>query len=100
MYKLGLKLWSINTGFYYEEAKKLYAQGIFDYIELYVVPDTLDTLPKWKNRSRMSSFSERNWKNRRAKAGRFPTFAVGVVGETTCRNTKPFRAALVPTKSA
>jgi endonuclease IV len=48
MYKLGLKLWSINTGFYYEEAKKLYAQGIFDYIELYVVPDTLDTLPKWK----------------------------------------------------
>lgn len=48
MYKLGLKLWSINTDFYYEEAKKLYTQGIFDYIELYVVPNTLNTLQKWK----------------------------------------------------
>ena len=48
MYKLGLKLWSINTDFYYEEAQKLYAQGIFDYIELYVVPNTLNTLQKWK----------------------------------------------------
>ncbi len=46
--KLGLKLWSTNTDFYYEEAKKLYNQGYFDYIELYVVPDTLDTLKKWK----------------------------------------------------
>jgi len=48
MYKLGLKLWSINTDYYYEEAKRLYSQGVFDYIELYVVPNTLDTLPKWK----------------------------------------------------
>ncbi len=48
MYKRGLKLWSCNTDFYYEEAKKLYNQGIFDYIELYVVPETLETLPKWK----------------------------------------------------
>lgn len=46
--KLGLKLWSINTDFYYEEARKLYNQGYFDYIELYVVPDTLTTLEKWK----------------------------------------------------
>lgn len=47
-YKCGLKLWSINTDVYYEEAKKLYSQGVFDYIELYVVPNTLATLSKWK----------------------------------------------------
>ena len=47
-HKLGLKLWSVNTDFYYEEAKKIYKEGVFDYVELYVVPNTLDTLPKWK----------------------------------------------------
>ena len=45
--KLGLKLWSINTDYYYEEAKRLYKEGFFDYIELYVVPDTLDVLSTW-----------------------------------------------------
>ena len=49
MYKLGLKLWSINTDYYYDEAIRLYNDGVFDYIELYVVPDTLDRLDKWKN---------------------------------------------------
>lgn len=44
----GLKLWSINTDFYYNEAKKLYNQGYFDYIELYVVPNTTETISKWK----------------------------------------------------
>ena len=48
VYKRGLKLWSVNTDVYYEEAKKLYSQGFFDYIELYVVPNSLDTLVKWK----------------------------------------------------
>lgn len=48
MYKRGLKLWSVNTDFYYDEAIKLHQEGIFDYIELYVVPETLDTLEKWK----------------------------------------------------
>lgn len=48
MYKKGLKLWSVNTGAYYDEAARLYRDGIYDYIELYVVPDTLETLPKWK----------------------------------------------------
>lgn len=48
MMKLGLKLWSTNTDFYYEEAKKLYHQGCFDYIELYVVPDSVETVEKWK----------------------------------------------------
>lgn len=46
--KLGLKLWSINTDFYFEEAEKLYKEGWFDYIELYVVPNTLETISKWK----------------------------------------------------
>ena len=48
MYKIGLKLWSTNTDDYYDEAIRLYNDGVFDYIELYVVPDTLDTLQKWK----------------------------------------------------
>ena len=48
MYKIGLKLWSINTDFYLNEAKKLYDKGIYDYIELYVVPGSLDTLSEWK----------------------------------------------------
>ena len=48
MYKRGLKLWSVNTDYYYNEAIRLYNEGIYDYIELYIVPDTLDTLPKWK----------------------------------------------------
>lgn len=47
MYKIGLKLWSCNID-YYDEAVRLYNQKIYDYIELYVVPDTLDTLQKWK----------------------------------------------------
>lgn len=46
--KLGLKLWSNNTDAYLSEAKKLYSQNVFDYIELYIVPDTLETIPKWK----------------------------------------------------
>ena len=49
MYKIGLKLWSINTDYYYDEAKGLYEEGVFDYIELYVVPDSLDRIAKWKN---------------------------------------------------
>lgn len=47
-YKLGLKLWSINVDFYYKEAKTLYNQGVFNYIELYIVPDTLQYIKQWK----------------------------------------------------
>lgn len=49
MYKKGLKLWSINTDYYYDEAIRLYNDGIFNYIELYVVPESIETLKKWKN---------------------------------------------------
>ena len=48
MYKFGLKLWSTNTDYYLAAARRLYSQGIFDYIELYVVPDTLSALLHWK----------------------------------------------------
>lgn len=47
MYNLGLKLWSTNTDKYLEEAKKLYQEGIYNYIELYVYPNTMDTIKKW-----------------------------------------------------
>ena len=48
MNKIGLKLWNINTDYYYEEAIKLYNNNVFDYIELYVVPGHLDLIEKWK----------------------------------------------------
>ncbi len=48
MYKIGLKLWSINTDYYYEEAKRLYNMGVFDYIELFVVPESVETIEMWK----------------------------------------------------
>ena len=47
-YRIGLKLWSTNTGAYFQEAQRLYQRGIYDYIELYVVPNTLETLPLWQ----------------------------------------------------
>ena len=46
--RLGLKLWSTNTDYYLAEAERLYADGVFDFIELYVVPGTLDRLPQWQ----------------------------------------------------
>ena len=48
MHKIGLKLWNINTDYYYDEAVKLYYNNIFDYIELYVVPGHLDLIDKWQ----------------------------------------------------
>ncbi len=48
-FNLGLKLWSTNTDYYFEEAKRLYHDKVFDYIELYVVPGTLENTGKWKS---------------------------------------------------
>ena len=48
MYKIGLKLWNTNTDFYLSEAQKLFEKKVFDYIELYIVPNNLDKLDKWK----------------------------------------------------
>ena len=47
-YRIGLKLWSTNTDYYLEEARRLYQNGVFDYVELYVVPNTLPTLSAWQ----------------------------------------------------
>lgn len=41
MKKYGLKLWSINKN-YINAAKNLYEQGIYDYIELYAVPESFN----------------------------------------------------------
>ena len=48
MYQIGLKLWSVNTDAYLSEAKRLFAEGVFSYIELFVVPDTMETLGVWR----------------------------------------------------
>lgn len=48
MYQIGLKLWSTNTGAYLREAERLYADGAFSYIELYIVPGTLECLGAWQ----------------------------------------------------
>lgn len=45
--KIGLKLWSTNIDNYIKPAQVLYEKHIFDFIELYIVPDTLDNLKIW-----------------------------------------------------
>jgi deoxyribonuclease IV len=45
--KFGLKLWSTND-FYIDEAVRLYEQKVYDYIELFVVPGSLNYLPLWQ----------------------------------------------------
>jgi len=48
VYKIGLKLWSINKN-YIEEAKRLYSENVFNYIELFAVPDSYnDFVYLWK----------------------------------------------------
>lgn len=49
MYDIGLKLWSSNVGVYREEAVRLFDEGVFDYLELFVVPESLETLAAWKS---------------------------------------------------
>lgn len=46
-YKIGLKLWSLNEN-YIAPAIELFERKIYDYIELYAVPNSLEMLPKWK----------------------------------------------------
>lgn len=49
MFRFGLKLWSNNKN-YVEEAVALYEKGIYQYIELYVLPSIDDTqVSMWKN---------------------------------------------------
>lgn len=44
---IGLKLWSINEN-YLKPAKQLFLEGVYDYIELFVVPGSAGYLPLWK----------------------------------------------------
>ncbi len=49
MYKIGLKLWSTNKN-YIEQALLLYEKKVYDYIELFVVPDSYNEyISLWKN---------------------------------------------------
>lgn len=49
MYKFGLKLWSTNTN-YINEAVKLYEKKVYDYIELFAVPNSFEKYETlWKN---------------------------------------------------
>lgn len=44
---LGLKVWSKNVN-YIEPAKALFKKGIFDYIELFIEPGSIQYLERWK----------------------------------------------------
>ena len=49
MYKLGLKLWSTNKN-YIKSAQKLYEKKLFDYIELFAVPNSYNEyINLWKS---------------------------------------------------
>ena len=48
MSKIGLKLYSTDYDKYFDEAISLYRQKVFDYIELYIVPDTTGSIENWK----------------------------------------------------
>ena len=48
MFRVGLKLWSTNTDHYLREAVKLYAARVCDYLEIYFVPGSLETVSAWK----------------------------------------------------
>jgi deoxyribonuclease IV len=49
MYEIGLKLWSTNKN-YIEDVKKLFTEKLFDYIELYTVPNSYNEhIDLWKN---------------------------------------------------
>ena len=46
-FKIGLKLWSTNLQ-YIAPAQELHARGVFDYLELFTVPGSLETISQWK----------------------------------------------------
>lgn len=48
MFRIGVKLWSTNTGGCMDDVVRLCAEGVCDYLELYAVPGTLSTLPLWQ----------------------------------------------------
>ena len=49
MYAVGLKLWSTNTGPLADAARRLFAESVCSYVELFVVPGSMDRLPAWES---------------------------------------------------
>lgn len=49
IFRTGLKLWSTNVPYLARNAQRLYDSGAYDYLELYAVPGTSDTLSVWKS---------------------------------------------------
>ena len=47
-FETGLKLWSVNSGAWRREALRLYELRVYDYLEIYAVPGTSDTIPLWR----------------------------------------------------
>lgn len=45
--RIGLKVWSSNLQ-YKDEILRLYREDVFQYLELFVVPGSSDTIPVWK----------------------------------------------------
>jgi deoxyribonuclease IV len=46
--KIGLKIWSTNLR-YIPIARELFSRQVFDYIELFTVPGSIETLPLWND---------------------------------------------------
>ena len=49
MLRVGLKLWSTNTGPLADAARRLFEERVYDYLELFVVPGSQETLPVWRS---------------------------------------------------
>ncbi|MGL1902891.1 MAG: sugar phosphate isomerase/epimerase [Fibrobacterales bacterium] len=47
--EIGLKLWSTNTDIYLEETIRLFDEKVIDYVELYCVPGSMDSINYWRN---------------------------------------------------
>lgn len=48
IFRTGMKLWSTNAASCGLAAQRLFESGVYDYMELYVVPGSTDTLSMWK----------------------------------------------------
>ena len=49
MLHVGLKLWSTNTGPLADAAWRLFEERVYDYLELFVVPGSQETLAVWRS---------------------------------------------------
>ena len=47
--QIGLKIWSVNPVEHRHAAEKLAAESLCDYVEIYIVPGTLDYIRRWQD---------------------------------------------------